>query len=523
MICLFRTSQMLYHLDSVHNQKRSHKCNVCGKSFYKRSDLKTHEASVHMKLKIHKCDECQKTFSHVSNLNRHKLTHSKEKPYSCSLCHVRCGQLATLRNHQKKHHGQRHHQEDSSSKVRYFHCKVCSEKFQFKSDLDLHLASSHHNQTRPYECKKCGQSYKALSDVSQHECRTFRHKIIRPQSSSIPIAPEQEETDSIPLTDLPGLETKQTEQETPEGEKSVATLTIPPDIPVLRDVEFLPVNQDAENEEEELILNVTGSESLIQALSSGQDHTPLSEAAGIVGSTEVTIVQVEGLNWVVESVSNQHSEGEAQLEPALVQDPPVQSKEHIVIEATTTSSEPEVVLKPALKSTISMPANRLKTGEEAKKSRSHHKEGHHECETCGKVFKRLDSFKQHLIIHGNGQPVSCKFCGQTFAWKSTLRRHLDRFHNGNSTSSFLCEVCDRSFKTSTHRKTHIERDHMKIRKYKCEFCDKGFYAQHDLGTHLRVHTGERPYGCDHCPKKFIHSSHKLRHQRSCRAKQQLKL
>ncbi|XP_021926648.1 zinc finger protein 92-like, partial [Zootermopsis nevadensis] len=64
---------------------RPHVCDVCGKGFLLRSNLKQHML-VHTGIKPHVCSECGKGFTQLSNLKTHSIVHTGEKPHVCGVC-----------------------------------------------------------------------------------------------------------------------------------------------------------------------------------------------------------------------------------------------------------------------------------------------------------------------------------------------------------------------------------------------------------------------------------------------------
>ncbi len=53
-----------------------------------------------------------------------------------------------------------------------------------------------------------------------------------------------------------------------------------------------------------------------------------------------------------------------------------------------------------------------------------------------------------------------------------------------------------------------------LRKFKCTECGKAFKFKHHLKEHTRIHSGEKPFECPHCHKRFSHSGSYSSHMSS---------
>ncbi|XP_076162406.1 uncharacterized protein LOC143144173 isoform X1 [Ptiloglossa arizonensis] len=134
------------------------------------------------------------------------------------------------------------------------------------------------------------------------------------------------------------------------------------------------------------------------------------------------------------------------------------------------------------------------------------------CSQCPRLFNHKGNYKRHLITHLDPQGLHlpkypCKVCGKRFPNNRTLETHM-RVHTGEK--PFKCEVCGRSFSQQGNLLNHV-RIHSNPRSYTCEVCGKRFNQRATLRDHSLLHTGEKPYICNVCGIAFTFSAALRRH------------
>lgn len=139
--------QIRFHILGLHdpNGKRF-KCNLCDKTFVKKSLVTRHQEETHLKIRNFMCSECGKAFSHEGcgkrftkkgQLTEHMRIHTGNKPYYCSI-------------------------------------DGCNRRFAYRIDLKRHKFSAHGISTQNHPCQICLQNFPEPVLLKRH---MKKHKI----------------------------------------------------------------------------------------------------------------------------------------------------------------------------------------------------------------------------------------------------------------------------------------------------------------------------------------------------------
>ncbi|XP_034015584.1 zinc finger protein 501-like [Thalassophryne amazonica] len=129
------------------------------------------------------------------------------------------------------------------------------------------------------------------------------------------------------------------------------------------------------------------------------------------------------------------------------------------------------------------------------------------CSECETIFGHANYFRQYEKRQTSEKAVKCLECERC---SQEGHLNIDRIHTGDK--PFGCSECSKRFRNKSSLQVHV-RIHTGEKPFRCFKCDKRCRTKSALKTHMRIHTGDKPFSCSDCGKRFRESGSLKRHFR----------
>ena len=130
-------------------------CPIC-KAILDKTGMKRHLKTVHEGRKDHKCERCGKEYTEKKSLRAHiKREHDNVRDEQCN----QCGKLFFTKEVLKKHIKNIHNKDQNPSRVhegivKHFECEFCGKVLNSKNSIQTHVKAVH-TGSRDYVCHIC--------------------------------------------------------------------------------------------------------------------------------------------------------------------------------------------------------------------------------------------------------------------------------------------------------------------------------------------------------------------------------
>ncbi|XP_026187978.1 telomere zinc finger-associated protein isoform X2 [Mastacembelus armatus] len=120
-----------------------------------------------------------------------------------------------------------------------------------------------------------------------------------------------------------------------------------------------------------------------------------------------------------------------------------------------------------------------------------------------KAHSKMQKNENVEAVEGDSRKdsVQCSICEKSFKSKYYLKVH-NRRHTGER--PFGCCKCGKRYFRKENLLIHENRDCARVQTYSCPMCSSAFNGRDELRLHMVSHTGDMPHKCSTCPEQFMY-------------------